>query len=72
MAKGVIEFCKNLTTLIGPVLASKEKENKRLKRLLQDWLLSNSKKIEDGEDQSESENEALVSLNCGSWKRARN
>jgi len=34
MAKGVVDFCKNLTSLIAPVLESKEKENKRLKRLL--------------------------------------
>jgi hypothetical protein len=34
MAKGVVDFCKNLTSLIAPVLESKDKENKRLKRLL--------------------------------------
>lgn len=34
MAKGVIDFCKNLTSLIGPAMEAKEKENKRLKRLL--------------------------------------
>lgn len=36
MAKGIVEFCRNLTSIIGPVLDQKEKENKRLKRLLKD------------------------------------
>ena len=34
MAKGVLEFCKNLTAMIGPVIEAKDKENKRLKRML--------------------------------------
>lgn len=38
MAKGVVDFCKNLTSLMGPVLEAKDKENKRLKRLLKERL----------------------------------
>ena len=36
MAKGIVDFCKNLTTMISPILDSKERENRRLKRLIQD------------------------------------
>ena len=34
MAKGIIEFCKNISAMIGPVMEQKDKENKKLKRLL--------------------------------------
>ncbi len=38
MARGVVEFCKSLTSMIAPVLEAKDKENKKLKRMLADRL----------------------------------
>ncbi len=32
MAKGVLDFCKNLTSMMGPVVDTKNKENRELKR----------------------------------------
>lgn len=47
MAKGVVDFCKNLTSLMGPVLEAKDKENKRLKRLLKERL---EQEVDSGEE----------------------
>ena len=38
MARGVVEFCKNLTTMISPMLDAKDKENKKLKRMLHERI----------------------------------
>ncbi|TNV79960.1 hypothetical protein FGO68_gene11275 [Halteria grandinella] len=39
MAQGVVDFCKNLTMMLGPVIETKEKENRKLKRLLKERIL---------------------------------
>jgi hypothetical protein len=43
MARGVVEFCKNLTSMIAPMLDAKDKENRKLKRMLHDRIKTGGK-----------------------------